>query len=521
MPEKLRAPFDQAKMGGRPAAPALGDRRPHAIVVGAGFGGLAAAIRLGARGYRVSVLDRLDTPGGRGTAFRQDGFVFDAGPTIVTAPRLFEELWELCGKRMSDHVELRALDPFYVMRFDDGETFTARPDPEAMREEVRRISPDDLAGYDRLMSEGSERYRIGFEGMGMVPFAKMTDMVPWLPDLARLRADRSVHGHVATRLRHPHLRAALSFHPLFIGGDPFRVTSMYCLVTYLEAKYGVHYTMGGTNALARGMADLVEGQGGALHYGQEVDEILISDGRATGVRMASGRERSAEIVVAGGDAAWTYGHLLRNHRRRRWTDAKLARSRYSMSLFVWYFGTDRRWDDLAHHTIVMGPRYDGLVRDIFRTGRLADDMSIYLHRPTATDPSVAPPGRDAFYALVPVPHLGHAGQVWEPEDIEAYRERLEARLEETVMPGLKGSVVSSTIMAPPDFRDRYLSPHGAGFAFEPRLFQSAWFRPHNVSEEAEGLYLVGAGTHPGAGLPGVVTSARLLDTVVPHASDLV
>ncbi len=519
MGRKLYAPYDNATTT-RKAAPAIAGRRAHAIVIGAGFGGLAAAIRLGARGYRVSVLDKLETPGGRGTAFRQDGFVFDAGPTIVTAPKLFEELFALAGQRLSDHVDLRPLDPFYRMRFDDGEVFTARADRDAMRAEVARISPRDVEGYDRFMAEGAERYRIGFEGMGMVPFPKIASMLPWLPDLARLRADRSVHGHVATRMRHPHLRAALSFHPLFIGGDPFRVTSMYCLVSFLEAAFGVHYTMGGTNALARAMADVAQGQGSRIHYGQEVDEILVEEGRAVGVRTAGGAERRADIVVSGADAAWTYGHLLRNAPRRRWTDAKLRRQHYSMSLFVWYFGTDRQWPELAHHTIVMGPRYGGLVRDIFRTGRLAEDMSIYLHRPTATDPSVAPPGRDAFYALVPVPHLGH-GQEWGAAAVEAYRARLEARLEETVMPGLRGRVVSQHVMAPPDFRDRYRSPHGAGFSFEPRLFQSAWFRPHNASEDVDALYLVGAGTHPGAGLPGVVTSAQLLDQVVPHGAALV
>ncbi len=518
MVTKLRAPYDAGKISRSPS-PAIGERRPHAIVIGAGFGGLAAAVRLGARGYRVSVLDKLDTPGGRGTAFRQDGFVFDAGPTIVTAPHLFEELWALAGARMEDHVDLRALDPFYRIRFDDGESFAARPSAEAMRAEVARISPRDLKGYDRFLREAAERYEIGFEGMGMVPFLKISDMVPWLLDLARLRADRSVHGHAAARVRHPHLRAAFSFHPLFIGGDPYRVTSMYSLVSFLELQWGVHYTMGGTNALARALAALVERQGGAIHYGVEIDEIVVRDGRARGVRTIGGTERTADLVVSNADVAWTYGHLLRRHSRRRWTESKLRRQRYSMSLFVWYFGTNRQWPEVDHHTIVMGPRYGDLIADIFRRGRLADDPSIYLHRPTATDPSVAPPGRDAFYALVPVPHLGF-GHDWGPERAR-HREIVLKRLEETVLPGLRGSIVSECIMTPEDFRDRYRSPHGAGFALEPRLFQSAWFRPHNRSEEVEGLYLVGAGTHPGAGLPGVVTSAKLLDGIVPHASELV
>lgn len=515
---RFDAPFDMTRLG-RGSAPATGDRRPHAIVIGAGFGGLAAAIRLGARGYRVTVLDKLDAPGGRGTAFRKDGFVFDAGPTIITVPWLFEELWALCGRRMADDVDLVPLDPFYTIRFDDGETFSARQDTEAMREEVRRISPGDVAGYDRFFAEAEERYAIGFERMGMVPFLKITDMLRWLPDLVRMRADRSVHGHAAARMRHPHLRAALSFHPLFIGGDPLRVTSMYSLVAFLEAKFGVHYCRGGTNALARAMAGLVEGQGNAIHHGVEIDEILVRDGRAVGVRTAEGTERTADVVVSNADVAWTYRHLLRNHARRRWTRAKVDAQAYSMSLFVWHFGTDRQWNDVGHHTILMGPRYGDLIKDIFRRGRLADDMSIYLHRPTATDPSVAPPGKDAFYALVPVPHLGF-GHDWKAER-PRHRELVAQRLESTVLPGLRDHIVTETMMTPLDFRDRYRSPHGAGFSFEPRLFQSAWFRPHNLSEDVAGLYLVGAGTHPGAGLPGVVTSARLLDQLVPHASALV
>ena len=250
--------------------------------------------------------------------------------------------------------------------------------------------------------------------MGQRPFSNFTDMIGALPDLVRLRADRSVHGHAASCVRDARLRSALSFHPLFLGGDPFKVTSIYSLVAYLESEFGVHYVMGGTNRLAQAMADRVCDQGGAIHYGQEVDEIIVRNGRTAGVRLANGSERKADLVVSNADAAWTYSHLLRNHRRRRWTDAKLARQHYSMGLYVWYFGTDRRWDDVPHHSILMGPRYKALIDDIFRTGTLADDMSIYLHRPSATDPSVAPPGCDSFYALAPVPHLGF-GHDWAVE----------------------------------------------------------------------------------------------------------
>ncbi len=491
---------------------AFADPRPQAVVIGAGFGGLAAAIRLGARGVRVTLIDRLDAPGGRATALRQDGWRFDLGPTIVTAPHLFEELWALAGGRMADDVTLVPLDPFYEIRFDDGTRFRARAEPQAARDEVGRLAPADLAGYDRFMAEAHAIFRTGFEELGAEPFGHLSDMLRALPGLARIRADRSVHAHVAARVSDPRLRAALSFHPLFIGGNPFRVTAVYSLIAYLERKWGVHAPVGGAAALADGLARLVRRTGGTLRLGAQADEILVRDGRATGVRLCSGETLPADIVVSNADPVHTYRHLLRRAPRRRWTDRRLDRLKTSMSLFVWHFGTRGtagRWPDVGHHTILMGPRYRGLIDDIF-AGRLAPDMSLYLHRPSVTDPTAAPAGCDAFYALAPVPHLGN-GADW--SDPEPYRRAIADRLEAT-LPGFTQTIETSHLMTPPDFRDRYLSPFGAGFSIEPRLTQSAWFRPHNSSEEVAGLYLVGAGTHPGAGLPGVLSSAAILDKVV-------
>lgn len=498
-------------------------QRPVAIVIGAGFGGLAAALRLAARGYRPVVLDRLETPGGRGTALMREGHRFDLGPTIITLPQLFRDLWELFGERLDDHLELKSLDPFYTIRFDDGSHFTARQDTEAMRAEVARLAPADLKGYARFMKDAERRYEFGFEQLGRRPMNKLWDLIKVLHIFGGLRADRSVYDHAALRVRDERLRMALSFHPLFIGGDPFHVTSMYALVSHIEKAFGVHYAVGGCGALAREMAALLERQGGILRFGTEVDEILVEEGRAAGVRTVCGERIPAAVVVSNADAGHTYDRLLRERPKRRWTPARLRRSRWSMGLFVWHFGTRGTagmWPEAGHHTIVSGPRYGGLVRDIFLNGTLAEDMSLYVHRPSVTDPTAAPEGGDTFYALSPVPHLGHADPVDWAREAEAYRQRVQAMLEDRLLPGLGAHLTASHVMTPPDFRDRYLSPLGCGFSIEPRILQSAWFRPHNVSEELPGLYLVGAGTHPGAGLPGVVSSAEVLDQLVPAPAEM-
>ena len=496
-----------------------GKRQPHAIVIGSGFGGLAAAVRLGARGYRVTVLERLDAPGGRAYVFRQDGFTFDAGPTIITAPFLLEELWQLCGKRLADHVALKSLQQFYRIRFDDGSTFDCLEDPEAMRAEVARISPDDVAGYEKFMRASEAIYQVAFEQLGAVPFGSWRDMLALVPDLLKLRAYQTVYGLAASHVRHPKLRFALSFHPLFLGGNPFSTTAIYGLVAFLERKWGVHFAMGGTGSLVTGLVDLIRGQGNEVLCNREVTEITVDDKRATGVRLKSGETLPADIVVSNADSAWTYRHLLPASVRKRWTDRRLESSRYSMSLFVWYFGTRRQYADVPHHTILVGPRYEALLADIFKRKVLAEDFSLYLHRPTATDPSLAPPGCDAFYVLSPVPHQA-SGVDWR-ERAEPYRRAIARHLGETMLPGLDDNVVSSRLMTPLDFEDRLLSLRGAAFGLEPILTQSAWFRPHNRSEEIDRLYLVGAGTHPGAGVPGVLSSAKVLDKVVPDAAQLV
>ncbi|WP_224816607.1 phytoene desaturase [Hasllibacter sp. MH4015] len=491
-----------------------------AIVIGAGLGGLSAAMRLGAKGYQVTVLDRLDRPGGRGSSITQNGHRFDLGPTIVTVPQVFEQLWAECGRDFRADVDLRPVDPYYEIRWRDGSHFSVNQDDAAMEAEVRRLSPQDLPGYRKFLKDSEKRYTFGFEGLGRRPMNKLMDLVRELPGFVRLRADRSVYAHAASRVKDERLRMALSFHPLFIGGDPSRVTSMYILVSHLEKEFGVHYAMGGVQAMADAMVRVIEDQGGTVRMEEEIAEITVSGGRATGVVTKSGERIFADIVVSNADPGTTYEKLLSRHPKRRWTPKRLNQSRWSMGLFVWYFGTRGtrgKWSDVGHHTILNGPRYKGLLDDIFIRRHLADDMSIYLHRPSVTDPSAAPTGDDTFYALSPVPNLHGAGAVDWTEMGETYRKRLAGVLDQHLIPGFEADLSASHIFTPETFESRYLSPHGAGFSLEPRIFQSAWFRPHNVSEEVAGLYLVGAGTHPGAGIPSVVTSSEVLNQLVPDA----
>jgi phytoene desaturase len=492
--------------------------KPHAVVIGSGFGGLAAAVRLGARGYRVTVLEKLDAPGGRAYVYRQDGFTFDAGPTVITAPFLFEELWDLCGKRLADDVDLRPVWPYYRVRFDNGEVFDYSGDADAMRAEVARFSVADVPGYAAFLKASEAIYKVGFEQLGDVPFDAWTDMARVLPALVKLEGYRTVWSLACKHVRDPRLRVVLTFQSLLVGGNPFATTSVYCLIAFLERRWGVHFAMGGTGSLVKGLVGLIEGQGGSVRCNQGVAEITVKNGAANGVRLLSGETIAADVVVSNADSAWTYKHLLAPEHRKRWTDQRIDKSRYSMSLFVWYFGTKRQYTDVAHHTILLGPRYRELLTDIFDRKLLADDFSLYLHRPTATDPSLAPPGCDSFYVLSPVPHL-ESGTDWRAT-AEPYRQKLQQRLQETLLPGLSDEIVTSHMLTPQDFQDRLSSFRGAAFGLEPVLTQSAWFRPHNRSEEVDRLYLVGAGTHPGAGLPGVLSSARVLDTVVPHADTL-
>lgn len=488
------------------------------IVVGSGFGGLTAAIRLRAKGFEVEIVEKLDKPGGRAYVYEQDGFVFDGGPTIITAPWLINDLFTLCGKRTEDYVRLVPIDPFYNVRFRDGTIFRYNGKREEVLEQIRGFEPRDVAGYQRFYDKTEAIFKTGFDLIDQ-PFTHFTDMLKVLPDLIRLRSDRSVAGFVNRYIRDPRLRQVFSFHPLLVGGNPFQTTSIYALIHKLEQEWGVWFAMGGTGALVNALVKLFTDIGGTIRYRSEVAQILLSQDdsqqpRAHGVQLANGEELSADVVVCNGDVARSYLTLIPAQYRKHNTDKRIRSMRYSMSLFVIYFGTNKQYPNMAHHEILMGPRYKDLVEDIFTKKHLSDDFSLYLHRPTATDPSLAPPGCDSWYVLSPVPHL-ESGTDWTTMK-KIYRDRIMNELERRYMPDLQKHIVTEHIIDPVHFRDTLNSHLGSAFSVEPILTQSAWWRPHNKSEDIDGLYFVGAGTHPGAGLPGVMSSGTIASRMIAH-----
>ena len=491
---------------------AMSARGPRAVVIGGGFGGMASALRLRALGHRVTLVERQDSLGGRARVFRRGGFVFDAGPTVITAPYLFEELFELFGRRLDEVVRMVPVAPWYRMVFDDGSHFDYGPSLDATLREIERFAPGEEKGYLALLRHAGRLYERGFEGLGDQPFDSWRSMLRASPDLLRLRADRSVSRLVARHLRDPRLRRAFSLHPLLVGGNPFTTTSIYSLIHTIEQRWGVQFPIGGTGALVSALEDLMRDVGIELRLGSTVERIEIDAGRVTGVGLEGGAFLPAERVISNGDPPYVYRHLLAPRWRGRWSDRKLDRLRFSMGLFVVYFGTRRRYPDVAHHTILFGPRFRSLLEDIFEHGRLAPDMSLYLHRPTATDPGLAPEGHDGFYVLVPVPNLRH-GIDWLRQG-PALRDRVLDQLEARILPGLREALVEELFITPTYFRDQLLSLHGTGFSVQPLLRQSAYFRFHNRPRHVSGLYFVGAGTHPGAGVPGVLTSAKVVERLI-------
>ena len=486
------------------------------VVIGSGFGGLSAAIRLQQQGHAVTIVEQRDKPGGRAYVYEQDGFVFDGGPTIITAPWLIHELFERSGRRTDDYVQLVPVDPFYNIRFADGSVFRYGGDRASNMEQIAAFNPADVAGYLRFADATQAIFEAG---MALIdtPFDPITDMLKVLPDLVRLRAHRSVAAFVNEYLQDPRLRQVFSFHPLLVGGNPFQSTSIYALIHTLEQQWGVWFAMGGTGALVRALVSLFLEEGGTLRLGEAVAAIEVNgrSRQATGVRLAGGELLAADAVVSNGDVARTYMDLVPSTVRRKNTDARFERMRYSMSLVVIYFGTNRRYEDVAHHEILMGPRYEGLLENIFTDKTLSEDFSLYLHRPTATDPSLAPPGCDSFYVLSPVPHLG--GDTDWRVAAKPYRDRIMAHLETHHLPGLSKHIVTERMIDPRHFRDTLGSHLGSAFSVEPILTQSAWFRPHNHSEDVANLYFAGAGTHPGAGIPGVLSSGKIVAEMIGRA----
>jgi phytoene desaturase len=487
----------------------------RAVVIGTGFGGLAAAIRLHKKGYEVTVLEALDQPGGRARVFRREGFTFDAGPTVITAPYLLEELFELVGRSMDDYLTLVPVDPFYRILFHDGGTFDYVGDEERLIAQIEALSPGDVDNYRRLAAHSERIFDVGYTQLADKPFDRPSDMLRVLPAMARLGSYRTVYGMVAKYIRDERLRQALTFEPLLVGGNPFSTTSIYLLIHWLERKWGVHFAMGGTTSIVAALVKLMGELGIDLRLNSPVEQIEVVNGRTTAVRTERGERIPADIVVSNADPSMVYTTMLAAKDRPHHSDGAVKRKRQSMSLFVAYFGSRRQFPQLAHHTILLGPRYKGLLDDVFSRKKLADDFSLYLHAPTRTDPSLGPDGCETFYVLSPVPN-NRSGIDWSRE-AEPYFERIHSALEQRLLTDVGESPVKPFFLTPDDFEHTLRSRDGAAFGPEPILTQSAYFRYHNRSEDVQGLYFVGAGTHPGGGVPGVLCSAKVLERVVPPA----
>jgi phytoene desaturase len=487
--------------------------RLRAAVVGSGFGGLAAAIRLQAAGFKTVVLEKRDLAGGRAYVYRDAGFTFDAGPTVITAPDCLRELFTLAGKSMDDYVELLPVNPFYRLFWEDGYRFDYSADSRSLEDQIRQKSPGDLEGYKRFLTYSEKVFHEGYEKLVHVPFLNLWSMVTVAPQLIQLQAFRSVYSMVSKYIRDPHLRQLFSFHSLLVGGNPFTTTSIYTLIHRLERKWGVFFPKGGTGALVRALVKLFIDLGGEIRLASEVTEITTDRSEVTGIFTHQGRNESFDVVISNADVFHTYDVLLKREPRVESMRKKVAAMTYGMSLFLIYFGTNRRYSNLQHHNIIFGPRYRELLSDIFERGRLADDFSLYLHAPTLSDPSLAPPGCESFYVLSPVPHLGKLAVDWKSEG-PRYAERILAYLEKHYMPDLRGSIVTRRLFTPDDFKTELNSHYGSAFSLEPRLLQSAYFRVHNRDRRIRGLYFVGAGTHPGAGIPGVVNSAKATASLI-------
>lgn len=484
-------------------------RRPQrAVVIGAGFGGLALAIRLQAGGMQTTLLEKRDKPGGRAYVYEDDGFTFDAGPTVITDPTALEELFALAGRRMADYVELLPVAPFYRLCWEDAPAFDYVNDQAELERQIAMRHPADVEGYRRFLAYSRAVFEEGYLKLGAVPFLYFRDMTRAGPQLARLQAWRSVYAKVASFIQDEHLRQVLSFHSLLVGGNPFATSSIYTLIHALEREWGVWFPRGGTGALVQGLVRLFEELGGKLELDAAVASIDVEQDRVTAVQLDDGRRFDADAVASNADVMHTYGQLLGGHPRGVREVKRLGSKRFSMSLFVIYFGLDvPPPPGLAHHTVCFGPRYRELIDEIFKAETLADDFSLYLHAPCVTDPSLAPPGSSAHYVLAPVPHLGNAPIDWQREG-PRYRDRILAYLEAHYIPGLREHLVTCRHFTPEDFRDELNAHLGSAFSLEPILTQSAWFRPHNRDARIQNLYLVGAGTHPGAGVPGVIGSAK-------------
>tara|TARA_B100001029_G_scaffold84292_1_gene69205 strand:+ start:1324 stop:2790 length:1467 start_codon:yes stop_codon:yes gene_type:complete len=483
------------------------------VVVGSGFGGLASALRLRAKGYDVTLLEKHSDLGGRARVFKKDGFIYDGGPTVITAPYLFEELFSLFNKKISNYVKIVPLNLWYRFIFNDGKTFDYSGDEASMEKEIKKFSNTDLKGYKNLVNFTEKIFNKGFTDLSDKPFNKFTFMLQQIPALLNLKSYKSVYSLISNYISNENLRRVFSMHPLLVGGNPFTTTSIYALILFLEKKWGIHYSMGGTGSVVKALEKLMNEEGVKIKKNSEVTEIITSNKNVKGVKINNSSIIDCDYIVCNSDPPNVYENLIKSQNNYNFLfKQKMKRMDYSMGLFVYYFGSKKQYKEVAHHTICFGKSYKDHLNKIFEKKTLSDDISYYLHRPSATDTDMAPNGQDAFYVLVPVPN-NLSGINWSKEG-EKFKNLVLDKMNESVLPGIKENVVSDFYLTPDYFEKDLATLHGSGFSIQPKFSQSAYFRFHNQSEVFKNLYFVGAGTHPGAGMPGVISSAKVLDKIL-------
>jgi phytoene desaturase len=485
----------------------------NSIVIGSGFGGIAAALRLRAKGHDVTLIEKHQDLGGRARVFKRNGFTFDGGPTVITAPYLINELFELFKKNPKDYIELSPLKIWYQFIFEDRSKFNYSGNENEMKAQIGELSQEDVQGYEKLVNFTKKIFDKGFTELADVPFDKPFVMLQQLPALLKLKSYKSVYSLVSSYIKNEKLRRMLSMHPLLVGGNPFTTTSIYGLILYLEKKWGIHYSMGGTGNIIKGFEKLMNEVGIKVIKGNEVKKIISKNTKITGVQLNNDNTINADIVICNADPPAVYEKLLDGNNNNSFLfNWKKKRMEYSMGLFVYYFGTKKIYENVEHHTIKFGNKYKEHLDDIFDKKKLNEDISYYLHRPSATDKSMAPEGNDCFYVLVPVPN-NQSGINWNTEG-EKMKSLIINKMEKDLMPNLKENIVEDFYLTPDYFEKDLNTKFGSGFSIQPKFTQSAYFRFHNKSEIYDGLYFVGAGTHPGAGVPGVLSSAKVLDKIL-------
>ena len=484
----------------------------NSVVIGSGFGGIAAALRLRAKKHNVTLIEKHNDLGGRARVFKKNGFIFDGGPTVITAPYLIYELFEIFNKKPEDYIEIKPLDIWYRFLFEDGTSFDYSGNEVSMKNQIEKISKNDVKGYENLLKFTQKIFDKGFSELADVPFDRPFFMMKQLPALINLKSYKSVYSLVSSHIKNEKLRRMFSMHPLLVGGNPFTTTSIYGLILFLEKKWGIHYSMGGTGNIIKGLEKLMLEENIKILKGSEVTKINLEDGKIKSIKLKNQKEIDADNVICNADPPAVYEKLLDNKKSNFIFKWKKERMEYSMGLFVYYFGTKKVYENVAHHTIKFGDKYKEHLEDIFEKKKLNEDISFYLHRPSATDKSMAPENHDCFYVLVPVPN-NQSKINWSIEG-EKLKELVIKKMEKSLLPDLKNNIVEDFYLTPDYFEKELNTKYGSGFSIQPKFSQSAYFRFHNKSEICDGLYFVGAGTHPGAGVPGVLSSAKVLDKIL-------